>query len=70
MAILNEKFKNEKNQPGGSLTISIGIAIFPEINSSPQNILKKADEALYLSKKNGRNQCTLYPVKNANKKRK
>lgn len=49
---------------GGSsdikFTISIGISSIPEDAGNKQELISHADEALYLSKKNGRNQTTLY----------
>ncbi|MNP25795.1 Response regulator PleD [compost metagenome] len=41
----------------GSITISIGIATFTPTDSNA-TILKKADQALYASKENGRNRIT------------
>lgn len=41
------------------ITASVGISVF-EINDTAETILKKADDALYQSKRNGRNQCTVY----------
>ncbi len=41
-------------------TVSIGIAGFPECVDDPSRVLDRADEALYLSKENGRNRVTLY----------
>lgn len=37
------------------ITASIGIASFPEHTSNPENLLKYADAAMYVAKKNGRN---------------
>lgn len=41
----------------GKLTVSIGIATFNELETAV-SILEKADQALYVSKQNGRNQVT------------
>lgn len=38
------------------LTVSIGIATFPELAQSPQNLLEVADSAMYAAKEAGRNQ--------------
>ncbi|MNW36977.1 putative diguanylate cyclase YdaM [compost metagenome] len=43
----------------GSITISIGIGTFAPTDSD-STILKKADQALYASKENGRNRVTHY----------
>lgn len=40
------------------ITVSIGAAQFDESNTNAQNIIKLADERLYISKRNGRNRVT------------
>lgn len=42
------------------LTMSFGIASFPVQGSSEEELLEKADQALYYSKNNGRNKTTLW----------
>jgi diguanylate cyclase (GGDEF)-like protein len=42
------------------LTISIGVAMYPNDGETLDELLRKADEALYRSKRQGRNQVTLY----------
>ncbi|TGU72643.1 GGDEF domain-containing protein [Geomonas terrae] len=42
-------------QPLGRVTISGGIAVFPEDGDTIQQLLARSDEALYVAKKNGRN---------------
>lgn len=42
------------------LTISIGLAAFPDDGKSPEDLLRAADEALYESKRSGRNRVTAY----------
>lgn len=42
------------------LTVSIGVAAFPDDGKNPEEIVWAADEALYESKRNGRNQVTAY----------
>ena len=48
----------------GSTTVqtstSIGVAIFPEHGNDVDSLMKKADQALYITKGNGRNGYTLY----------
>jgi two-component system, cell cycle response regulator len=46
--------------PGGvlSVTCSIGVAIFPSAGSDWESLFKAADEALYVSKRSGRNRST------------
>ena len=50
-----------KASPDGYVTVSCGIVhINPISSSNPNLLLQHADEALYMSKTNGRNQATLY----------
>lgn len=42
------------------LTMSFGIASFPDNGSGEEELLEKADQALYYSKNNGRNRTTLW----------
>jgi diguanylate cyclase (GGDEF)-like protein len=42
-----------------SITISIGVAQFPEDGSTIEELVAKADEALYVAKRKGRNQVRL-----------
>jgi diguanylate cyclase (GGDEF)-like protein len=49
--------------PDGALlnvTVSIGVATFPAMASSATELFERADEALYASKRNGRNQVSVY----------
>ncbi len=50
----------EKSQPNGKVTISVGLASFPDDGTSIEEILKAADQALYTAKKNGRNRVVQY----------
>jgi len=53
------------NGPEGEalkVTISIGVATFPAMADSATELFERADQALYASKHNGRNQTTLYEV--------
>ncbi len=42
------------------VTVSIGVAAFPEDGSDVEDLIKKADEALYIAKENGKNQVVAY----------
>jgi len=41
------------------ITISVGVAAFPEAGDNPQSVLKAADDALYRAKEGGRNRVEL-----------
>jgi diguanylate cyclase (GGDEF)-like protein len=43
-----------------SVTCSIGVATFPEAGRDWETLFKAADEALYVSKRSGRNRCTAW----------
>ena len=46
-----------------SITISIGLAAFPEDGKTPEDLVRASDEALYESKHAGRNRVTAYSRK-------
>jgi len=50
--------QGEEKQPGGKLTVSMGLATYPEDTLTPVNLIEYADRALYVSKKMGRNRIT------------
>jgi len=52
-----ERHNYEKDDAKFTLTISIGLAGLKE-NDTPETLIKRADEALYLSKKSGRNRVS------------
>lgn len=47
-----------------SIGASIGLARYPQDGCSFDELYKRADEALYLAKKNGKGKCVLYGVEN------
>ena len=49
-------------KPLGKCTISLGVAAFPEHGLSGEEILKRADSALYTAKNQGRDQVVVAPV--------
>ena len=57
--IENSKFPHGEHQPLGRVTASVGVAAF-ESGVSPEETLKRADQALYESKQSGRNRVTAY----------
>jgi diguanylate cyclase (GGDEF)-like protein len=48
-------FPLRETQPRGRLTISIGIATFPQDASGARELIDRADRALYLAKGEGKN---------------
>lgn len=49
------------NQGCFNITVSLGVTLI-DINGNPDEVLSKADEALYSSKNNGRDQVTVMPT--------
>jgi diguanylate cyclase (GGDEF)-like protein len=58
--IEKENFPYQEKQPAGNLTITIGVAGFPEDATTPEELISRADEALYRGKKEGRNRVITY----------
>jgi diguanylate cyclase (GGDEF)-like protein len=46
-------------------TVSIGVALFEESDRDVQDMIERADQGLYVAKKNGRNRTVLTPVAQA-----
>jgi diguanylate cyclase (GGDEF)-like protein len=62
LAVLNMR-RPHMTSPMGVVTVSIGVAAaFPVPSGNAEAVLKAADEALYLSKNEGRNRTTLLDV--------
>jgi len=57
--IANYSFPFAKNQPLGLLSVSGGVASYPEDGLDSTSIIRAADGALYQSKSEGRNRSTL-----------
>lgn len=53
-------FAGGEKQPLGKITLSIGIASYPEHGTTTPDILAKADKAMYVAKKSGRNKTVIY----------
>lgn len=51
----SEHFPGGENQPNGRVTISVGVATFPEHADTGDELINKADVALYEAKRGGRN---------------
>jgi len=54
-AVEEEPFEGRESQPGGRLTLSLGVAAFPADGSESDILLAAADQALYQAKREGRN---------------
>lgn len=60
-AIEQHDFPCQDQQPLGTLTATFGIANYPEDAQDVEELLKKADECLYLGKEEGRNKVIAVP---------
>jgi diguanylate cyclase (GGDEF)-like protein len=59
--IRQEQFEGEKeSQPNAKLTVSMGLAGFPEDGNTKDLLLKRADMALYQAKSDGRDRIRVY----------
>jgi len=59
-AVEKRIFKGESTQPSGNLTISLGLASISESVSTSNELINRADLALYKAKKSGRNRCITF----------
>jgi diguanylate cyclase (GGDEF)-like protein len=57
-------FLKENVQPNSRITISLGGATFPDDAENFEDLVYKADQALYQSKNSGRNRLTIYNYTN------
>jgi diguanylate cyclase (GGDEF)-like protein len=61
--IARHPFAHGKEQPGGAITVSIGVADSPGNGGTARALLEAADAALYHSKDKGRNQVTVSSIR-------
>ncbi len=54
------KIPGEEVLPGGNVTISLGLAAYPEDASDPTALIQAADTALYAAKRKGRNRTEMF----------
>ncbi|NIM00088.1 MAG: diguanylate cyclase [Acidobacteria bacterium] len=59
-AIEDYPFAHQEKQPNGNVTISGGVAVGPSDGADVTSLTKNADQALYESKKKGRNRVMRY----------
>jgi diguanylate cyclase (GGDEF)-like protein len=60
LAVERSVIPSGSEKPLPQLTVSLGIAIYPEHGQGLEDVLQAADKALYESKRAGRNRATLY----------
>lgn len=53
-------FPLEQSQPEGRVTISVGVAGYPQDASETESLIRCADSALYCAKRQGRNRVVVY----------
>ncbi len=54
-------FSEKIDEFQGGLTVSIGVAAYPEDAATPQDLIRRADRMLYAAKKDGKNRVCLHP---------
>lgn len=54
------KFSGEESLPSGSLTVSVGMAAYPWDATTPEELLRCADQALYEAKGDGKDTIRVY----------
>jgi diguanylate cyclase (GGDEF)-like protein len=59
-AVMRMVVSSGTEKPLPQVTVSLGIAVFPEHGQSLEEVLLASDKALYESKNSGRNRATLY----------
>ncbi len=55
LAIYEHHFEGQETQPGGHVSVSMGVAVHPDDGAQTADLLKHADAALYQAKKAGKN---------------
>ena len=58
--IHNHTFSHMKSLPSKKLSMSVGVAVYPSDAGSVEELIQKADSALYRAKKEGKNRVWLY----------
>ncbi len=60
IAIEQHPFPQRETQPGGALTVSMGVATCPADGRDERSLVRHADQAMYVAKARGKNQVYLY----------
>ena len=55
-----QPFPHEEKQPGGVLSVSVGVSFYPDDSKDARDLIEKADQALYYSKAAGRDRVSRY----------
>jgi diguanylate cyclase (GGDEF)-like protein len=61
-AVEGHGFRGGERQPGGRVTVSGGVATFPEDATDAQSLVEAADRNLYRAKETGRNRVVSTPA--------
>lgn len=59
-SVEKQPFPGAETQPHNKITISIGLATYPEHGLTAEEILNHADKSLYFAKESGRNRTIIY----------
>lgn len=57
--VANHPFENREKQPLGFVSVSIGVAAYPDDGESSKTVIHEADKALYRAKHEGRNRTCM-----------
>jgi diguanylate cyclase (GGDEF)-like protein len=60
IAIEQHPFPHRETQPGGALTVSMGVATCPADGRDEGTLVRHSDQAMYVAKARGKNQVYLY----------
>jgi diguanylate cyclase (GGDEF)-like protein len=58
--VAEHPFPGRESQPGGRVTLSLGVASYPEAGEDATALIDSADKALYQSKHRGRNTVSVW----------
>ena len=61
-AVASHGFMNSEGEPTEQITISIGLSTYPGTASDREGLLRRADDALYVVKRSGRNRVSASPA--------